>query len=168
MNLNGIEIEHKYLIEYPDRDMLLAMPGAGSARIVQTYLTSEKNVTERVRSWEQEGRTRYYHTVKRRISGLSHFEDENEIDGSEYSALLERKRPGSASIEKERIMIPYRGRTVEVDIYPFWNDRAVAEVEVMSEEEKVFLPECIKLIREVTDDVRYKNTSLAMDHDFGI
>ena len=168
MNTNGIEIEHKYLIEYPDRNELLAMPGADSAIIAQTYLKSEKGTTERVRRWRQGDSTRYYHTVKRRISGLSHQEDESEIGEEEYSALLGRKRPGRSSIEKERILIPYNDRTVEVDIYPFWKDRAIAEVEVMSEEEEVLLPDCIKVIREVTDDVRYKNTSLAEKHDFDI
>ena len=168
MNLNGIEIEHKYLIEYPDRKALLEMPGARSVQIVQTYLISEDGSTERVRRWESSGEIRFFHTVKRRLTGLSHLEDEREIDEKQYSALLGRKRPGSESIVKERILIPYRGRTVEVDIYPFWSDRAIAEVEVMSEEEEVFLPGCVKPIREVTDDIRYKNTSLAMDHDFDI
>ena len=168
MNNNGIEIEHKYLIGYPDREELLAMPGADIAYLAQTYLKSEKGITERVRRWRQGDVTRYYHTVKSRISGLSHHEDESEIGEEEYSLLLGRKRPGRSSIEKERILIPFNNRTVEVDIYPFWSDRAIAEVEVMSEEEEVLLPDCINVIREVTDDVRYKNTSLAKKHDFDI
>ena len=168
MNNKGIEIEHKYLIEYPDRDVLLAMSGADSAHIVQTYLKTDDGSTERVRSWQQCGETLYYHTVKRRISGLSHLEDETEIGEDEYCSLLARKRPGSSSIEKERILIPFRDRTVEVDIYSFWDDRAVAEVEVLSEEEEVFLPDCIRVIREVTDEGRYKNSNLAFDHDFDI
>ncbi|MBP0968823.1 MAG: hypothetical protein J5744_01630 [Oscillospiraceae bacterium] len=166
MNNGGIEIEHKYLIEYPDRDRLLAVPGADSAVITQTYLESDEGITERVRSWEQGGVVRYYHTVKRRLSELTHLEDESEIPEPEYLELLNRKRTGSEVIEKERILIPYAGRTVEVDIYPFWNDRAVAEVEIMSEDEEVLLPDCIRVIREVTSDGRYKNASLAFSHDF--
>lgn len=166
MNNGGIEIEHKYLIEYPDREELLSMSGSGSVHIRQTYLESDENVTERVRSWEQDGKTVYYHTLKRRVSDLTHLEDENEIPREEYQSLIRRKRRGSQTIVKERILIPYEGRVVEVDIYPFWKDRAVAEVEVGSEDEAVRLPGCIRVIREVTDDSRYKNASLAYSHDF--
>ena len=42
MNNGGIEIEHKYLIEYPDREELLEMPCAVSVHITQTYLDSEE------------------------------------------------------------------------------------------------------------------------------
>jgi len=165
---NGIEIEHKYLIEYPDRDMLLGMPGASSAVISQTYIKSAAGSTERARKWEQDGQVTYYHTVKRRISDMSHFEDETEITAEEYERLLERKKKKSSEIVKERIMIPYGGRVVEVDLFRFWDDRAVAEVEVLSEDEEPALPDCIKVIREVTDDGRYKNASLAYDHSFPV
>lgn len=168
MNTNGLEIEHKYLIEYPDRDELLVMEGVKAAVIEQTYLESEKGSTERVRRWEEDGEVIYYHTVKRRVSDLTHTEDENVITDDEYQELLKRKRGGCSPVCKERIMIPYDGHTVEVDIYPFWQDRAVAEVEVMSEDEEVKLPGCLKVIREVTSEGRYKNISLAYDHDFPV
>ncbi len=168
MNNGGIEIEHKYLIEYPDREELLEMPCAVSVHITQTYLDSEEGVTERVRSWKQDGETVYYHTLKRRVSALTHLEDEAVISCEEYQRLIRRKKRGSQTIEKERIVIPYSGRDVEIDIYPFWNDRAVAEVEVGSEDEDVRLPDCIRVIREVTEDGRYKNVSLAYVHDFEI
>lgn len=163
---SGIEIEHKYLIAYPDRDKLLSRPGAVSVRISQTYLESGEGTTERVRSWEQDGRTVYFHTVKRRVTALTHLEDETEIPEEEYLRLLGKKKAGSSTIEKERIIIPHKGRNVEVDIYSFWDDRATAEVEVQSEDEKVFLPRCIRVIREVTEDGRYRNASLAFSHDF--
>ena len=168
MNTNGLEIEHKYLIEYPDRDELLSAEGARSVFIEQTYLESDRSVTERVRRWSEGGETRYYHTVKRRVSDLTHLEDEAEITREEYLRLLERKRSGCDPIGKERIMIPFMGHIVEVDIYPFWNDRAVTEVETGSEDEEVKLPDFIRVIREVTSDGRYKNVSLAYDHDFPV
>lgn len=168
MNNNGLEIEHKYLIRYPNRDMLLQMPGAGSVMIEQTYLEAPRGFTERVRRWERDGQVMLFHTVKSRISALSHTEVESEIGEEEYRELLSRRLRGSSVISKERIMIPYGGHTVEIDIYPFWDDRAVAEVEVMSEDEEVTLPDYIEVIREVTDDGRYKNISLAFDHSFPV
>ncbi len=168
MNNNGLEIEHKYLIMYPDREQLLKMPGAESVRIEQTYLEAPKGFTERVRSWESSGKTVFYHTLKTRVTDLTHTEIEKEIDRQEYLDLLGRRLGGSETVIKERIMIPYGGHVVEVDIYPFWSDRAVAEVEVLSEDEEVTLPDCIRVIREVSGDPRYKNISLSFDHSFGI
>ena len=168
MNGNGLEIEHKYLISYPDREELLKMEGASSARICQTYLETDDGSTERVRRWEQDGEVRYYRTIKRRISDLTHTEDENMITGQEYERLLSRRKEGTEPVVKERIMLPYAGHVVEVDIYPFWKDRAVAEVEVSCESEEVLLPNILKVIREVTGEGRYKNASLAYRHDFPV
>ena len=50
---------------------------------------------------------------------------------------------------------------MEIDVYPFWQDRAIAEVEVESEEESVTLPSFIKVLQEVTVDKRYKNVNMA-------
>ena len=39
--------------------------------------------------------------------------------------------------------------------------RAIMETELLSEEEKVSFPDFIKVIKEVTDDIEFKNSSLA-------
>ena len=50
---------------------------------------------------------------------------------------------------------------LEIDLYEFWQDRATLEVELTAEDEKFDLPAYLKIIREVTDDKRYKNVNLA-------
>jgi len=50
---------------------------------------------------------------------------------------------------------------LEIDIYPFWNDKAILEIESCSEDEPVNIPKEIKIIKEVTADEKYKNKSLA-------
>ena len=50
-----------------------------------------------------------------------------------------------------------------MDIYPFWQDRAILEVEVRGEEETVLLPRGLHVIREVSADKRYKNVNLAKE-----
>ena len=49
----------------------------------------------------------------------------------------------------------------EIDIFPFMKDNAIMEIELNSESEKIEFPKCIKVIKEVTDDFKYKNHSLA-------
>ena len=59
--------------------------------------------------------------------------------------------------------IPFDFHVLEIDLYPFWNDQAVLEVELKSEEEAFLLPPEIRVIREVTEDPRYLNSSLARE-----
>ena len=50
---------------------------------------------------------------------------------------------------------------IEIDIYPFWKDIAIAEIELNDENQKIELPKKLNVIKEVTNDERYKNVQLA-------
>ena len=76
--MTPIEIERKFLIEMPDESTLTAH-NARIKDIVQTYLVPAGNETACVRMIREGDTARYVKTVKRRISNLSHFEDEREI-----------------------------------------------------------------------------------------
>ena len=58
-------------------------------------------------------------------------------------------------------MLAYEGKELEIDVYPFWQDRAVMEIELTDEAEAVALPPEIEIIKEVTRDRRYTNAALA-------
>ena len=49
----------------------------------------------------------------------------------------------------------------EIDVYPFWKDKAIVEIELRDENVPIVFPDMLKVIREVTDDESYKNASLA-------
>ncbi len=148
------EVERKYLIRYP----ALPVPGEVSCEpIEQVYLKTPRDISERVR--ERAGR--YYHTVKLRVSGARAEEREEEITRADYLGYLERRDPACAVIRKVRRVFLYEGQTFELDTYPFWNDRAVLEIELSDESDQVVLPPFLQIIREVTDDARYKNHSIA-------
>jgi 23S rRNA pseudouridine1911/1915/1917 synthase len=157
------EIERKYLIEYPDEQLLAAQPGCVIKQIVQTYLLCDKGETRRVRRAESAGEIVYTETRKRRVSDIQAMEDERTVTGEEYDALLKDADPDCRPIRKTRYCIPYKGRIAEVDVYEFWRDRATLEVELESEQECPVLPPYIKVIREVSADVRYKNARLARE-----
>ena len=130
--------------------------------IVQTYLTpkgSEDN--RRVRKSVGEGQVIYTHTAKTRVTPLTCIEDERVITEAEYEAALCEIRPKSAPVRKTRYKIPYGAHILEIDIYPFWHDTAVLEVELTEEGETFTFPSEIHVLREVTREGRYKNTSIA-------
>ena len=160
MNQNGYEIERKYLIRRPAESWL--EENCESSEIVQTYLKSvEPGRSERVRRRAGEGGVVYTHTVKRRITDLRREEQEREIDEAEYRTLLQRADPERRVIEKRRYVLTHGGKEFEIDVYPFWQDKAVMEIELTDETEAVTLPPEIESIRDVTADRRYTNASLA-------
>lgn len=155
-----IECERKFLIAYPDKTHLMQI-GAEASEITQTYLLSEKGTTARVRRRIFRDKTEYTHTRKTRISALSAREEEREITLTEYEALLLDKDPARIAIEKTRYTLPYGDHLLEIDIYPFWQKQAVLEIELSEENEVFSLPNEITILREVTEDVAYKNAALA-------
>ena len=44
----------------------------------------------------------------------------------------------------------YENQYFEIDIYPFWNDKAILEIELSDENTRVVFPEKIKVIKQLT------------------
>lgn len=156
-----IETERKFLIKMPALTSLEAFDGIKIMHMEQTYLICADG-NARVRKICENGTVRYIKTVKKRISTLSCYEDEQEISEQAYIEELKSADPKKSTVYKTRYAFPYRGHTVEIDVYPFWDDRAILEVELDSESESFDLPENIEVIKEVSEDKRYKNTNLAL------
>ena len=69
--------------------------------------------------------------------------------------------PTRRPIRKDRYCLTDGNQYFEIDVYPFWTDKAIVEVELSDPEEEIRFPEMLKCIKEVNDDVNYKNSSLA-------
>ena len=159
MNINGFEIERKYLIAMPERDFL---ESCERSEITQTYLLGDVNTTERVRKRVRGETCEYTHTIKRKLNNMRRIENEQVIGAAEYEALLERADPARMTIQKTRHCFAHEGRIWELDVFPFWEDRAFLEIELTDESEPAAPPPNVELIREVTDDPRYTNAALSL------
>ena len=160
MGTDNFEIERKYLIEYPDIGMLNGC--ADKSEIVQTYLAkSAYGGSARVRKRGLDGRYTYTHTEKKRINDIRRIELEREITEEEYHELLKSADPERKVIYKTRYCLDYLGQMFEIDVYPFWQDQAILEIELDAEDTPIDLPPQIKVRKEVTDDESYKNAALA-------
>ena len=158
--MEGFEIERKYLISMPDPEFL--RQNASPTEIVQTYLQPPApHINARVRKRGREGAWTYTHTQKTRLSDLRRIEDEREISREEYETLLQCADPDRNVIRKTRWVLPWKGQNFEIDIFPFWTDRALMELELENEEQIIELPPRIRVLREVTADYRYLNSSLS-------
>lgn len=157
--MEHFEIERKFLIKRPDEAFLSSLPGARCYEISQTYLTSGG----RVRRESCGGETVYTHTLKKRISDIRRIEIEDVIGESEYLAALADADPELETIEKKRWRIRAGKFVYEIDLFPFWEDEALLEVELDSENESFPMPDFLEIIREVTDDGEYTNRSIARE-----
>lgn len=161
MNNNGFEIERKFLIDYPERELL---DRGESSVITQTYLAKDgSGMNSRVRKRVWGDKTEYTHTRKKHISDIRRVEEERLISENEYNELLKSADLRRKTIHKTRYCIESGAHTFEIDIFPFWDDRAIMEVELSHEDERFTVPQGIRIIREVTDDKRYTNSSLARE-----
>lgn len=155
------EIERKFLIEYPDLSWLENSPSCRKVEIIQTYLKSENGDEVRIRQRGENGHYMYYQTTKRKVSDIKRIEVERRLSQTEYLTLLMEADTAKRQIRKTRYCLTYENRYFEIDVYPFWNDKAIAEIELSDENIQIVFPEQIKVIKEVTEDESYKNASLA-------
>lgn len=155
------EIERKFLIEYPDLKWLESLPNCKRIEIIQTYLKAGEDEEIRVRQRGVDGHYIYFQTIKRRVSGIKRVEIERRLSEREYISLLMSADTTRRQIRKDRYCLTYKNQYFEIDIYPFWKDKAIAEIELSDENATIEFPKKIKVIKEVTEDESYKNASLA-------
>lgn len=157
-----LEIERKFLIEYPDLNWLENLPNCQKVEICQTYLSCNDKEEVRIRQRGLDGSYVYYKTIKRKIDNLKRIEIEKRLSKDEYLELLMRADPTRKQIRKTRYCLMHQDNYLEIDIYPFWNDKAILEVELSDEYSNIEIPSEIKVIEEVTNNDSYKNSQLAL------
>jgi len=146
----GTEIERKFLVADPS-----IVDGVAGTVLRQGYLSRVAERTVRVRH----AGDRAFVTVKGRNTGPTRSEWEWEIPVDDAEAML--AICDGPIIDKTRHLIEYAGRTWEVDVFAGTNTGLVmAEIELEAEDAQVSLPPWAG--REVTDDPRYYNSSLAL------
>ena len=155
------EMERKFLIRFPDLAWLGKNPLCHRVDIDQTYLVSDDNEEIRVRRRGEKGNYIYYETHKRILDGMKRMSTETRLSKSEYRRLLKNADPKRRTIHKKRYCLTYDNQYFEIDIYPFWEDKAILEIELRDEKTPIRFPKEIQVIREVTDDPEYKNAALA-------
>lgn len=151
-----LEIERRYLIRYPDLAWLTAQHGCRAVQIEQAYLQDGVRLRKR---GGQDGYI-YFETVKRG-EGARRLEMERRISEEEYRRLLAEAGGSIRWIRKTRYCLVYEAQYLEIDVYPFWKDKAILEVELLHEDDAVEIPPEIHVIRDVTGDSAYSNYALS-------
>ena len=156
-----LEIERKFLIAMPDLSYLDSIKTCRRVPITQAYLTTASEGRFRVRKRGDGEDAVYIKTVKHKINDLKRIEIESYISKEEYYDYLSKKDSLQGIISKDRYCIVWHSTYYELDVFPFWTDRALIEIELLSEEQSFELPDFVTLIREVTHERAYRNKALA-------
>ena len=163
MEKSGKEIERKFLIEKYKGEIA----GERVWDIVQTYLVrTDPDIQRRVRRIVSDGNVTCYYTEKRFIDHGIREENERDISAEEYEHLKKEADPSLTEIIKRRRIFVYDGKTLEMDEYPFSDRYASIEAELEGITEEITLPDFIRVIKEVTSDVRYSNSVIAKNQGF--
>ena len=155
------EIERKYLIKYPSIKSLENDANCTKVEIIQTYLKSEDGVEMRVRQRGQNGSYLYTKTTKKQLSPVKRIEYEERISQDEYLNLLMSADTSCKQIRKTRYCLVYKNQYFEIDIYPFWKDKAIMEIELQTEDQEISFPPQIEIVKEVTNDKNYSKYALS-------
>lgn len=156
-----LEMKRKFLIEYPDIEWLESLPYCHKVEIKQTYLLAPEGEEVRIRKRGENGSYLFFLKSKKPKTATERIVIEKRLRKGEYEMLLNQADPKLNPIRKTRYCLTWHSRYYEVDVYPFWKDRAIMEIELNSADEVVDIPDGLKVIRDVTEEAEYKNASLA-------
>lgn len=153
------EIERKFLISRPEESLLASFPVCDFVEISQAYI-NKNGERFRVRKRGKNGEHIYIKTQKIKISDIKRTELESRISKEEYENAVKCERV----LSKRRYLILYKNKCFELDVFPFWQDIALLEIELKSENEQFEIPQGIEVIREVTEEKEYRNSVIAQKY----
>jgi len=152
--------KRKYLIEMPDIAAVTEKYGAVALNMMQTYLMpTQPNVERRIRQQKNGRDYLYFYTEKHTMEDGSKWATERAIPEKQYVRYLMECDSSMHSVRKVKHRFIYEGHRIEIDVYPFSEDKAV--MFAYSDGDAAALPPEVKVIREVTGDAAYKNRQLA-------
>lgn len=165
-----LEIERKFLLAPECIDQAYLSEGFRKwdifypveVQIRQSYLeATDPNVERRVRERKQDGESLYTYTEKQEVRSGVRVERERIIPAREYIELLKQRYPDRADIRKRRYSFAYNGQYCQIDIVDSPVQLALFEIELTEENNTAAIPASVRVLKEVTDDSRYKNASIA-------
>lgn len=155
----GFEIERKFLTS---NYSWMNAPGAEKWLIRQGYLSIIPDSTIRVRYESNELQDiDAYITIKGKLAGITRVEFEYNIPPNDALDMLQGLCSNNLLV-KHRWYVPYGANTWHIDVFEGKNKGlVVAEIELETEEQLFDRPNWLST--EITHDIRYSNSNLAVN-----
>jgi len=155
-----IRREKKFIVQaYISKELVEKFNGLESI-IEQYYIENDMDESEiRLRKINYDFGCNYYYVVQNALeNGIKKVLVEKKISEQEFNRLVNSNV--ISMINKKRISFTYEKQFCKLDL--FSDGLMVLEVILNDEKMEVLIPDCFKVIREVTDDKDYKNINLGI------
>lgn len=154
-------VEKKYLISMPDVDQLMKNKQCRKVHVKQHYVIDEtRQEKEKIVLRRENNKNFYYKVVKKNKVKYS-----NSITADKYINKLEDETKKFYHIHKDRYYYIFDSRCIKIDVFPFWKDKAILEVDILNDRENIKFPKFVNIIEDVTDNEAYKNYYLAEEYN---
>lgn len=150
----------KYLIKYPDIQTLEKMDNVEKIEMYQTYLNCTDDEKIQICKRGLNGDYVYYQT-RVRIQNGQLLQVEKRLTKNDYEEKLLNADPTRKQIYRTRYCFVENNDFIEIDVYPFWNDKAILNIELNSKNEDINLPSFVEVIEDITNNNAYLNSELA-------
>ncbi len=163
-----VEIFKKYLVEINDEviEKVKNETNVSYVHILQHYLNSPEGIEKRIRKREKDGNTIYYYSEATQLTPNTRIKRDRILSERQYNDFSADINRDLNIVDKERYGFIENNRFFKLDIFSFDKTKALLSVQIPSEQEKVVIPDYFNVLKEVTDDVNYKNYYLAKSQKF--
>jgi len=155
-----IRREKKFIVQADISKELVEKFNGLESIIEQYYIENDMDESERrLRKIKYDFGCNYYYVVQNALeNGIKKVLVEKKISEQEFNRLVNSNV--ISMINKKRISFTYEKQFCKLDL--FSDGLMVLEVILNDEKMEVLIPDCFKVIREVTDDKDYKNINLGI------
>lgn len=162
-----VEKFYKYLVEVDDEflDRIKSEQNYSNMHIEQYYLASTDGTERRIRRRIRNGNELYSFSKVNYLSTNERVKSDEVLSSRQYYAYKSDIDPKLKPINKERYSFIKDNLFYKLDVFDFDTSKGILSAQV-NDEQTVELPKYVKLIKEVTNDVNYKNYHLAQSQKY--
>lgn len=163
-----IQVFKKYLVEINEDiiNKVKAEKGYSNAKILQYYLKSTNGNEKRIRKRVKDGSEVYYYSESRAITADSRSKSDRILSQRQFSDYMSEVDKELNPIDKERHSFFLNGLFYKLDVFSFDKTKGLLSVQVANKEDTINIPGYFKIIKDVSDDINYKNYYLAKNQKF--
>ncbi len=157
----------KYMVEVNDSmiEKIKNEQNYSNAHIEQYYLKSTTGNERRIRKRTRNGSELYSYSEARYLSTNERIKADKVLSSRQYYDYIQEVDKNLKPINKDRYSFIYENLFFKLDVFDFDKTRGILSIQV-AEGQEIVMPEYIKVIQDVTNDIRYKNYYLAQSQRY--
>lgn len=163
-----VEKFNKYLIKV-DVDVLTKIAqeaNYSTSHIVQHYLNAENGYQRWIRSRTSNEITMYSYSEANYLQNNERIKVDKVLTEKQYKDYLRQVDPHLDGLDKTRYSFICNGLFFKLDVFSFDTSKGILAVDVPADGQEIEIPDYIEVIKNVTDDLSYKNYYLAEAQKF--